>query len=43
VKSTSSRALAKLRVSAEADDSAGSDPTFPPRDARAGAIGGDRP
>jgi RNA polymerase sigma-70 factor (sigma-E family) len=43
VKSTSSRALAKLRVSAEADDSGGTDPTFPPRDARAGAMGGDRP
>ena len=42
VKSTSSRALAKLRVSAEADDSGEKDPAWPPRDARAGAIGGER-
>jgi RNA polymerase sigma-70 factor (sigma-E family) len=43
VKSTSSRALAKLRVSAEADtNSGGSDPCWPPRDARAWAIGGER-
>jgi RNA polymerase sigma-70 factor (sigma-E family) len=68
VKSTTSRALAKLRVSAEADNSEGSGlaawgagpahgglqppippgaphpprPSWPPRDARAGAIGGER-
>lgn len=42
VKSTSSRALAKLRVSAEADESGGSDASGPSRDARASAIGGER-
>jgi RNA polymerase sigma-70 factor (sigma-E family) len=45
VKSTSSRALAKLRVSAEADNAGGTGlprPSYPPPGARAGAIGGER-